>query len=83
MDTLLLEYKLKVHKLERSQLLKLMGWSESTRQARCIRGENWTIEEARTLIGAGFSLEDIEHIFFTHPGNKSDHDSGGPTQEED
>lgn len=83
MDTLLLEYKLKVHNLERAQLLELMGWSESTRQARCIRGENWTIEEVQTLIDAGFSLRDVELIFFTRCGNKSDHKSGHRLSEED
>lgn len=82
MDTLLLEYKLKVYNLERAQLLQLMGWSESTRQARCIRGENWTIEEVQTLIDAGFSLKDIELIFFTPCGNKSDHKSGHGLSEE-
>lgn len=82
MDTLLLEYKLKVYNLERAQLLQLMGWSESTRQARCNRGENWTIEEAQTLIDAGFSLKDIELIFFTRRGNKSDHKSGDTMPEE-
>lgn len=73
MDTLLLEYKLKVHNLERAQLLQRMGWSESTRQARCIRGENWTIEEVQTLIDAGFSLRDVELIFFKSIDHKSGH----------
>lgn len=71
MDTLLLEYKLKVHDISRIDLLKIMGWSEGTRQARCIRGENWTVEELQALLEVGFSFEEIQHIFFRPNGSKT------------
>lgn len=72
MDTLLLEYKLKVHNIPRPVLLEVMGWSEGTRQARCLRGENWTVEELRTLLQVGFSFEEIREIFFA----LRDHENG-------
>lgn len=72
MDTLLLEYKLKAKGIERSDLLREMGWSESTRQARILRGENWQVEELKTLQRLGFSFEELALIFF----NSNDHNSG-------
>ena len=75
MDTLLLDYRLKVHDIGRTRLLAEMGWSESTRQARCIRGENWTVEEVRTLHRLGFSFEEIRSIFFSQTGAKTNHES--------
>lgn len=64
MDTLLLEYKLKAKGIERGDLLREMGWSESTRQARILRGENWQVEELKTLQRLGFSFEELALIFF-------------------
>ena len=72
MDTLLLEYRLKVHEISRLALLDVMGWSETTRQARCIRGENWTVAELRTLLRIGFTFDELRSIFF----NQYDHKSG-------
>lgn len=71
MNTLLLEYRLKVHDITRTALLEVMGWSEGTRQARCIRGENWTVEEVRTLLRIGFTFDEIRSIFFTVDGSKT------------
>lgn len=65
MDTLLLEYKLKSHDITRVQLQEAMHWSEGTRQARCIRGENWLVEEAKRLLDLGLSQDDLWRIFFT------------------
>lgn len=77
MDTLLLEYKLKAKGIERSDLLREMGWSESTRQARILRGENWQVEELKTLQRLGFSFEELALIFF----NSNDHKSGQSDEE--
>lgn len=77
MDTLLLEYKLKAKGIERGDLLREMGWSESTRQARILRGENWQVEELKVLLRLGFSFEEIALIFFSPSGNKSDQQSAG------
>lgn len=77
MDTLLLEYKLKAHDVSRTKLLAEMGWSESTRQARILRGENWQVEELTTLLRLGFSFEEIALIFFSPSGNKSNQQSAG------
>lgn len=71
MNTLLLDYRLKVHGITRTTLLEVMGWSEGTRQARCIRGENWTVEEVRILLRIGFSFDEIRPIFFTPDDHKS------------
>lgn len=71
MDTLLLEYKLKAKGIERGDLLREMGWSESTRQARILRGENWQVEELKTLQRLGFSFEELAHIFFSQHDHKS------------
>lgn len=71
MDTILLEYKLKVYKITRRQLKNAMGWSEGTRQARCIRGENWLVSEVRKLLDLGFSWDDLRVIFFTPNVSKS------------
>lgn len=75
MNTLLLEYRLKVHDITRTTLLEVMGWSEGTRQARCLRGENWTVEEINTLLQVGFSFDEIRSIFFTTGDHKSGQDA--------
>lgn len=76
MDTLRLDYKLKTCGIDRKTLLDIMGWSESTRQARCIRGENWLVDEVNNLIQLGMTRDDVFSIFFGQLGNKSDHKSG-------
>lgn len=63
MDTLLLEYKLKSKGIDTARLLKEMGWSEGTRQTRCIRGENWRLDEAKTLLSLGFTWGELGQIF--------------------
>lgn len=75
MDTLLLEYRLKVHEISRLALLDVMGWSETTRQARCIRGENWTVSELRTLLQIGFTFDELRAIFFSGNGSKTNHEN--------
>ena len=65
MDTLYLNYKLKAQDVSRAQILETMSWSESTRQARCIRGENWLVEELKKLLDLGLSRDDLWRIFFT------------------
>lgn len=65
MDNLYLNYKLKELNITRAQLLDAMSWSEGTRQARCIRGENWLVEEVRKLLDLGLSRDDLWRIFFT------------------
>lgn len=77
MNTLLLDYRLKVHDITRTTLLEVMGWSEGTRQARCLRGENWTVEEVNTLLRVGFSFDEIRSIFFSSNGTKTNHQSEG------
>lgn len=79
MDTLRLDYKLKTCGIDRKTLLDIMGWSESTRQARCIRGENWLVDEVNNLIQLGLPREDVLSIFF----KSSDHKSGHRLSEED
>lgn len=64
-DTLYLNYKLKTQNVSRLQLLKAMDWSEGTRQARCIRGENWQVEEVKKLLDLGLTRDDLWRIFFT------------------
>ena len=64
MDTLLLDYKIKTAGITRAQLNEVMGWSESTRQARCIRGENWLVDEVNNLIQLGMTHDDVLSIFF-------------------
>lgn len=71
MDTILLEYKLKVYKITRRQLKDAMDWSEGTRQARCLRGENWLVSEVKKLLDLGFSWDDLRVIFFMPNGSKS------------
>lgn len=71
MDTLLLDYKLKTCGIDRKELLDIMGWSESTRQARCIRGENWLVDEVNNLIQLGMTREDVYSIFFGLRDHKS------------
>lgn len=71
MDTLLLEYKLKARNISRARLLDEMGWSESTRQARILRGENWLAEELKILLRLGFSHDEISRIFFSPDDHKS------------
>lgn len=76
MDTLRLEYKLKSCGIDRKTLLSIMGWSESTRQARIIRGENWLVEEVKTLLQLGLSREDVFAIFFRSDDHKSGQNDG-------
>ena len=77
MNTLLLEYKLKARDISRTRLLAEMGWSESTRQARVLRGENWLAEELKVLLRLGFSFDEIALIFFS----QNDHKSGQSGEE--
>ena len=77
MDTLLLDYKLKTYGVTREALCAAMGWSESTRQARCIRGENWLVREIDILFRIGFTNDDIFAIFF----RRKDHKSGQSKEE--
>lgn len=63
MDTLLLEYSFKKKGISNTALIEAMGWSEGTRQTRCIRGENWKVDELETLLGFGFSWDEIGQIF--------------------
>lgn len=71
MDTILLEYKLNVYRITKRQLKNAMGWSEGTRQARCIRGENWLVSEVKKLLDLGFTWDDLRVIFFTPNGSKN------------
>ena len=63
MDTILLDYLLKKHDISNTALIEAMGWSEGTRQTRCIRGENWRMDEVKTLLKLGISWDDLGHIF--------------------
>ena len=71
MDIILLEYKLKSAGVTRRKLNETMGWSEGTRQTRCLRGENWLVSEAAKLLSLGLTWEDLRVIFFTENGSKN------------
>lgn len=63
MDTILLGYILKKKGITNTALIEAMGWSEGTRQTRCIRGENWKVDELETLLKLGISWDEIGQIF--------------------
>lgn len=63
MDTLLLEYKLKSKGITTADLAEALGWSEGTRQNRCIRGENWRMDEVVALLKMGLTWGEIGQIF--------------------
>lgn len=64
MDTLLLEYKLRSRGITTADLAEANGWSEGTRQNRCLRGENWRMDEVITLLKMGLTWDEIGQIFF-------------------
>lgn len=64
MNQLLLDYTLKAKGVSRETLAQTQGWSAATTTRR-LNGRNpWTINEVRNLQRLGFTLEDVEKIFF-------------------
>lgn len=65
MNQLLLEYTLKAKGVSRETLARIQGWSAATTTRRLNGRTPWTVNEVRNLLRLGFTLEDIEKIFFS------------------
>lgn len=65
MNQLLLEYTLKAKGVSRETLARTQGWSAATTTRRLNGRTPWTVNEVRNLLRLGFTLEDVEKIFFS------------------
>lgn len=64
MDHLWLEYKLKLKGISNADLAKAQNWSNSTLNRRLSGESDWTVTELQVLLSLGFSVEDLNKIFF-------------------
>lgn len=64
MDALFLEYQLKVKGISREVLAEVQNWSSSTCSRKVSGTSDWTVPELNGLRALGFSMEEVEKIFF-------------------